>query len=338
MDGPYTKINTLLITATLYYDLGLTNGTAYYYVLKAVDTSLNASGNSGEVNATPAQLPGALQFTTASGTYVTFGDPSKLDQATFTIETWFKRTGTGTSNTTGTGGIDIIPLLTHGSPEAEDSNVDANWILGINTAGNVIAADFEAIDDPAPTGQNYPISGTTAITDNAWHHAAATFDGTTWAVYLDGILESSITPGVHPRSDSIQPVAIGTMIRSNGTPNGYFEGVIDEARVWNVGRTQAQIMADINSELTVGSGLVARWGLNDGTGTVVVDSIATAANGAITGGNYAWVTPGAPFNIGFGTVPEAPSGASAVAGDASAAGFLDRRPPQMAAALSQTMK
>ncbi len=296
-----------LVTGTTYNDTGRTNGQIYYYVITAVDMSTNESDASDQVNAIPAVLPGALEFTTATGTYVTFGDPAKLDLATFTIETWFKRTGAGTSNTTGTGGITIVPLLTHGSPEAENSSVDANWILGINTAGNVIAADFEAIDDPAPTGQNFPISGTTAITDNVWHHAAATFDGTTWAVYLDGNLEASSNPGVHPRSDSIQPVALGTMIESNGTPHGYFRGVIDEARVWNVARTQSQIVADKNNELTSGSGLVARWGLNEGTGTVVGDSVSTAANGTITGSNYTWVTPGAPFNVVPSNPPEVPT-------------------------------
>ena len=137
-----------------------------------------------------------------------------------------------------------IPLLTHGAPQDENSNVDANWILGINTAGNVIAADFEAIDDPAPTGQNYPISGVTAITDNVWHHAAATFDGTTWAVYLDGILEASINPGVHPRSDTTQHAALGTMLTTTGGTNGFFQGVLDEARVWNRALTQMEIISN----------------------------------------------------------------------------------------------
>ena len=67
--------------------------------------------------------------------YVTFGDPDKLDLAQFTIETWFKKTGTGTPNTTGGGGITILPLLTHGAPQSEGSGVDANWILGIDSDG-----------------------------------------------------------------------------------------------------------------------------------------------------------------------------------------------------------
>ena len=72
---------------------------------------------------------------------------------------------------------------------------------------------------------------------------------------------------------------------------GRFQGVIDEARVWDHARTGPEILASKNSELTSGSGLVARWGLNEGTGTTVGDSIATVADGTITGTGYAWVAP-----------------------------------------------
>ena len=163
----------------------------------------------------------------------------------------------------------------------------------------MIAADFEA----NPGGQNYPISGTTPITMNVWHHAAATYNGTSWSLYLDGNLETSscpttCSPGVTPRSDSIQKVALGAMIPSGGTPTaGRFQGMIDEARVWDHARTGPEILASENSELTSGTGLIARWGLNEGTGTTVGDSIATTplpgANGTITGTGYSWVAPAA---------------------------------------------
>ena len=299
-----TPINGALLTSPTYVDSNVAGGTTYYYVVTAVDTGSHKSDPSNEVSA--VAVGSGLQLTTTS--YVTFGDPAKLDLAQFTIETWFKKTGTGTPNTTGSGGITILPLLTHGAPQSEGSDVDANWILGINTTGNVIAADFEGIDDPPTTGQNYPISGATPIADNVWHHAAATFDGTTFAVYLDGNLEASGTPGFHPRSDSAQHVALGTMIETDGTTtHGRFDGVLDEARVWNVARSGAAILADKNNELTSGTGLVARWGLNEGSGTSVGDSMPTPANGNITVTGSSWVA-GAPVTAaGSNTAPDAPT-------------------------------
>jgi fibronectin type 3 domain-containing protein len=52
--GPYSKVNATAITTSEYTDMGLTNGTRYYYRVRAVDTSDNASDYSGEVSVTPA--------------------------------------------------------------------------------------------------------------------------------------------------------------------------------------------------------------------------------------------------------------------------------------------
>ena len=53
--------------------------------------------------------------------------------------------------------------------------------------------------------------------------------------------------------------------------------------MWDRALTQTEILTNINHQITSGTGLVVRWGLNEGTGTAVGDSIATAANGTITG-------------------------------------------------------
>ena len=95
--------------------------------------------------------------------------------------------------------------------------------------------------------------------------------------------------------------------KADGLPTaGRFQGVLDEARVWNVARTELQIQGSMNQELTSGSGLVARWGLNDVPGTTVTDSIATAANGTITGNGSSWVAGFVPPAAG-NTAPNAPT-------------------------------
>ncbi|SHH83886.1 hypothetical protein SAMN02745823_01126 [Sporobacter termitidis DSM 10068] len=57
--GPYTQV-AADVTGTTYTDTGLTNGTAYYYVVTAVDSSGAESGYSNEASATPAGVSNAL--------------------------------------------------------------------------------------------------------------------------------------------------------------------------------------------------------------------------------------------------------------------------------------
>ena len=59
--------------------------------------------------------------------------------------------------------------------------------------------------------------------------------------------------------------------------HGFFNGALDEVRVWNVARTRSQIQAARDRELTSGTGLIARYGLNEGTGTTASSSVAGRA-------------------------------------------------------------
>ncbi len=50
--GPYTKINGSPVLTSDYNDTAVSNGTTYYYVVKALDLSSNTSGNSNQASAT----------------------------------------------------------------------------------------------------------------------------------------------------------------------------------------------------------------------------------------------------------------------------------------------
>jgi len=54
--GPYTQLNTGAVTGATYTATGLTNGTAYYFVVRAYDNEspVNTSADSAEATATPA--------------------------------------------------------------------------------------------------------------------------------------------------------------------------------------------------------------------------------------------------------------------------------------------
>jgi len=51
--GPYSQLNGSPVGSSAYTDASASNGTTYYYVVQAVDTSGNSSGDSNEASATP---------------------------------------------------------------------------------------------------------------------------------------------------------------------------------------------------------------------------------------------------------------------------------------------
>lgn len=123
----------------------------------------------------------------------------------------------------------------------------------------------------------------------AWHHVAATFDGLTRKIYLDGTLVGYDQPGsVHNVPDA-SDLCIG---RANGNASTYFSGTIDEVRVWNRALCQAEIQNNMNGELPTPAsqtGLVAYYKANQGTAagtntgiTSLADSSGNGNNGTLT--------------------------------------------------------
>jgi hypothetical protein len=140
--------------------------------------------------------------------------------------------------------------------------------------------------------------------NNVWYHAAATYDGTTLRLYLDGSLEGELAVGQPARADSLQHAALGTTLDTAGLPEGFFDGRLDEVRVWSVARSQADVAAGVDREIVSAPGLVARWGLNEGNGGTVADSSGVPENGTIVGRDFAWVD-GSPFDVN--RAPDLPS-------------------------------
>ena len=236
----------------------------------------------------------ALDFD-GSNDYVTFGTASELGLSQFTIECWFKREGAGNTASTGTGGVTAVPLVTKGRGEADGDNRDMNYFFGIESGTNLLTADSEEGASGTSPGLNHPVTGTTAVATGVWYHAAVTYDGTSWRLYLNGNLDAELSVGQPPRSDSIQHSGIATAMTSTGSAAGYFDGIIDEIRIWNYARTQTDIQNDMTSEITSATGLVGRWGLNEGSGTDAVNSESGGSDGTLINGP-AWVE-GSPFSF-----------------------------------------
>jgi hypothetical protein len=135
-----------------------------------------------------------------------------------------------------------------------------------------------------------------------WHHVAATFNGTTRTIYLDGVAVGSDTPGSHT-VPSPSNLRIGsTNAPSSGANYEYFSGSIDEVRIYNVGLTQAQVQADMfSTTAAVPASLKAYYNFDQGTAggsnaglTSLTDqsgnnSTGTLTNFALTGTSSNWV-------------------------------------------------
>ncbi len=266
---------------------GLTPGVEYWFQAVAQGSSQPVRG--AVLSFVYASNYG-LRFN-GSNSQIAMGVAPGLGAATFTLEVWFKRTGPGQTTGSGTGGIVAVPLVTKGRSEGDGSNIDCNYFLGISDSG-VIAADFEDMT----SGGNHPVWGVTTIQNEVWYHAAATYDGTTWRLYLNGLLESTTVANATPRYDSIQHFGLGTAFNSAGAAAGRFEGVLDEPRVWNYARSLAELRSTINTNVTSATGLLGRWGLNEGAGTTADDSSSGGNHGIVSNG--AW-TLGAPFDVNF---------------------------------------
>ena len=103
--------------------------------------------------------------------------------------------------------------------------------------------------------------GTTTLVNGTWYHAAATYDGTTFRLFLNGVQEASVAMADGPGTASAHHAALATAMTSTGAATGLFNGALDEVRIWNVARSAAQLGARRDQELTSGTGLIARYGL-----------------------------------------------------------------------------
>ena len=122
---------------------------------------------------------------------------------------------------------------------------------------------------------------------NVWTHVAATREGSTWRLYVNGVLAATRTNG-----DSSILSNYGIVIGGISSGNYGFRGQIAEVRAWNRARAQADLTSDMSQRLSGSEpGLCYYWPLNDGFGATVLDlgQGAAQANGTMVSG-VAWAT------------------------------------------------
>lgn len=134
------------------------------------------------------------------------------------------------------------------------------------------------------------VSSIVSLGLNTWYHLAVVKSGGTATLYVNGMAVG--TGAIGTTTTNTNPVYIGAR---NDALN-WMGGRIQDVRIWNVARTQAQIQANRNLKIPpTTSGLVANYYLNEGTGTTATDVVA-GRNGTLfnfTGGY--WGTSTSPI-------------------------------------------
>ena len=244
-----------------------------------------------------------------------------LNAEQFTIECWFKWNGGGVPTATSnfyndSGGIEAYALVTKGRDQQDVvPTSDINYFMGILETGHVLVADMEEDASGANPGLNHPVTGSTVINPGVWHHAAVTYNGCCWQLYLDGQPETDGTdcPGEPPNFSGRAHFAIGTGQRRDGDSEGSFGGWIDEVRVWKRALSPGEIQANLHRQIKTAPDLLGRWGFNEGSGYVADESTGSKFDGRFVMAE--WATSDLPV-LGDGSCSFPPiQGCCATSGD-----------------------
>ena len=129
---------------------------------------------------------------------------------------------------------------------------------------------------------------------NRWYHVAGVFDNGTMSIYINDSLVGTTTSA--PIVTSVTGIDIG---ESTGYGGRVFQGLIDEVRIWNVARTQAQITANDTVDLPNNEpGLVAYYKFNQISGTTTPNEITSTTNSLGTLVNFPTNPWGPGYSIG----------------------------------------
>ena len=207
----------------------------------------------------------------------------------FTIEAWVRRQRTGVTETIA-------------------SKQNNSWLLEFNDANQLTLRRSTVAD---------VVSSTSAITDTAWHYLAATKDGASVHLYIDGRDVTGPVLSPQTMADNTQPLEIGDSISSS-----YLQGTVDELALYNNALNASQIANHYSTATGGGSGtacaprvspysqlvsstpgIVSYWRLGEASGSTVCDSV---------GSNPGSYRPGATLGV-----------AGALAGDPDSAVALD---------------
>lgn len=138
------------------------------------------------------------------------------------------------------------------------------------------------------SSSNYVETNAANLATGTWYHVACAYDSVkqTVTIYVNGQISASTVTGTIPSSigDDAGRFQIGAEDTST-TPANFYDGVIDEARVYN----RAFSPAEVQQLYNFAPGPVVNWDFEEGSGTSTKDTSGNGYAGTLTNGPT-WTT------------------------------------------------
>lgn len=169
----------------------------------------------------------------------------------------------------------------------------------ILSSGNTASVDYDlymtqtgqvifTFTNPAGTWQSFK-TVSNILADGEYQHIAAVYDGNSYNIYLNGIAQS-VAWDTGISGTALKNYDYGLFIgkRNYSTDQRFFNGDIDNIRVYNYARTADEISADYNDsmaahlgggDIDLNKGLVGYWDMEEGSGQFVHDKSGNGNDG-----------------------------------------------------------
>ena len=236
--------------------------TAGQFAVTVTDGSVSTNASVDISDSAPKQ-----KYLGFSADYVEIADSDALDLSggAFTISAWINPSDWG-QNSQGR-------IADHGG----GSRGNSGWSLHLEnkaSRGSPKALRVQINNDSGFNGQSSPA----AVQLGSWQHVAITHDGDTLTFYVNGV-QVGQTAGAPLPNPGSAPIRIGARATDQAR---FFDGAIDDVRVWNIALTEQDVVSQMDSELLgTESGLVAYYQFNENSGQTAADATANANHGRL---------------------------------------------------------
>ncbi|PIF44794.1 putative secreted protein (Por secretion system target) [Chryseobacterium sp. 52] len=220
-----------------------------------------------------------------SDDYIQTNFPGVLGSNSRTVEAWIKTTATSGENL----------IVSWGS----DSVNGGRFTIRLNTTSGISKLRVE--------NKGGGVNGNITVNDGNWHHIAVVYDNsapsaTRYKLYVDGVQD--VAGSISTSLNTLQSTNMIIGRRISPSLGGFFNGTIDEVRVWNAARSQTEIQANMNTEICSSqTNLVSYFKFNDGVASASNTTLTSVADSSVnsfsgTFNNFALSGNTSNFNAG----------------------------------------